>query len=179
MLALEWSDIDFDNDVITVSKSVGYSKGQQFIKVPKTRHSFRKVTIPHFLTLRIKAKKTERLRYRLSVGDYWQGGEWLFVQENGSLMNYSSPYQAFHDSIIRYNECHDEKLPVIPLHGLRHPHVKHTTKINLCKSRNPKLSTFADSLGLLLWPIAPARSAMPVPVWSVFAVAFNYSGLIR
>ena len=35
-------------------------------------------------------------------------------------MNYSSPYQAFHDSIIRHNECHDEKLPVIPLHGLRH-----------------------------------------------------------
>lgn len=31
-------------------------------------------------------------------------------------MNYSSPCQAFHDSIIRYNECRDEKLPVIPRH---------------------------------------------------------------
>lgn len=141
LLALEWSDIDFDNDVITVSKSVGYSKGQQFIKVPKTKHSFRKVTIPHFLTLRIKAMKTERLRYRLSVGDYWQGGEWLFVQENGSLMNYSSPYQAFHDSIIRYNECHDEKLPVIPLHGLRH------TSATLLIANNQDIRSVSARLG--------------------------------
>lgn len=120
LLALEWSDIDFENDVVTVSKSVGYSKGEQFLKAPKTKHSFRKVTIPHFLTQRIKAMKTDRLRYRLSVGDFWQGGEWLFIQENGKLMNYSTPYQAFHDSILRYNEYHLEPLPVIPLHGLRH-----------------------------------------------------------
>lgn len=88
--------------------------------MPKTKHGFRKVAIPHFLTLRIKTMKTERLRYRLSVGDYWQGGEWLFVQENGKLMSYSTPYQAFHDSILRYNESHKEPLPMIPLHGLRH-----------------------------------------------------------
>ena len=60
LLALEWSDIDFENDTITVSKSVGYSKGAQFIKTPKTKNSFRKVTIPHFLTQRIKAMKAER-----------------------------------------------------------------------------------------------------------------------
>ena len=45
---------------MTVSKSVGYTKGEQFVKVPKTKHGFRKVAIPHFLTLRIKAMKTER-----------------------------------------------------------------------------------------------------------------------
>lgn len=73
LLALEWADIDFEKDVVTVSKSVGYTKGEQFVKVPKTKHGFRKVAIPHFLTLRIKAMKTERLRYRLSVGDYWHG----------------------------------------------------------------------------------------------------------
>lgn len=141
LLALEWSDIDFDNDVITVSKSVGYSKGEQFVKTPKTKNSYRKVTIPHFLTLRIKAMKTERLRYRLSIGDYWQGGEWLFVQENGSLMNYSSPYQAFHDSIIRYNECHTEQLPVIPLHGLRH------TSATLLIANNQDIRSVSARLG--------------------------------
>lgn len=141
LLALEWSDIDFDNDVITVSKSVGYSKGEQFVKTPKTKNSYRKVTIPHFLTLRIKAMKTERLRYRLSIGDYWQGGDWLFVQENGSLMNYSSPYQAFHDSIIRYNECHTEQLPVIPLHGLRH------TSATLLIANNQDIRSVSARLG--------------------------------
>lgn len=141
LLALEWSDIDFENDTITVSKSVGYSKGAQFIKTPKTKNSFRKVTIPHFLTQRIKAMKAERTRYRLSVGDYWQGGEWLFVQDNGTLMNYSSPYQAFHDSILRYNECHSEKLPVIPLHGLRH------TSATLLIANNQDIRSVSARLG--------------------------------
>lgn len=141
MLALEWSDIDFENDIVTVSKSVGYSKGEQFIKTPKTKHSFRKVTIPHFLTLRIKAMKTGRTRYRLSLGDYWQGGEWLFVQENGKLMNYSTPYQAFHDSILRYNENHREPLPVIPLHGLRH------TSATLLIANNQDIRSVSARLG--------------------------------
>ncbi len=60
LLALEWADIDFEKDVVTVSKSVGYTKGELFVKVPKTKHGFRKVAIPHFLTLRIKIMKTER-----------------------------------------------------------------------------------------------------------------------
>ncbi len=141
LLALEWSDIDFKNDIVTVSKSVGYSKGGQFIKTPKTKHSFRKVTIPHFLTLRIKAMKTDRTRYRLSLGDYWQGGEWLFVQENGKLMNYSTPYQAFHDSILRYNENHREALPVIPLHGLRH------TSATLLIANNQDIRSVSARLG--------------------------------
>ena len=135
------ADIDFEKDVVTVSKSVGYTKGEQFVKVPKTRHGFRKVAIPHFLTLRIKTMKTERLRYRLSVGDYWQGGEWLFVQENGKLMSYSTPYQAFHDSILRYNESHKEPLPVIPLHGLRH------TSATLLIANNQDIRSVSARLG--------------------------------
>lgn len=140
-MALEWADIDFEKDVVTVSKSVGYTKGEQFVKVPKTKHGFRKVAIPHFLTLRIKAMKTERLRYRLSVGDYWKGGEWLFVQENGKLMSYSTPYQAFHDSILRYNESHKEPLPVIPLHGLRH------TSATLLIANNQDIRSVSARLG--------------------------------
>lgn len=109
--------------------------------MPKTKHGFRKVAIPHFLTQRIKAMKTDWLRYRLSVGDFWQGGEWLFIQENGKLMNYSTPYQAFHDSILRYNECHPEPLPVIPLHGLRH------TSATLLIANNQDIRSVSARLG--------------------------------
>ena len=45
LLALEWADIDFEKDVVTVSKSVGYTKGEQFVKVPKTKHGFRSVLL--------------------------------------------------------------------------------------------------------------------------------------
>lgn len=122
LLALEWSDIDFENDTVTVSKACSVVAGQQITKEPKTKTSRRTVAIPHFLTLRIKAMKVERLKYRLSLGDYWQGAEWLFIQDNGKQMSYSTPYSAFRDTLERYNagKPEAERLPLIPFHGLRH-----------------------------------------------------------
>lgn len=122
LLALEWSDINFDNDTVTVSKAVSVVAGHQITKEPKTKTARRTVSIPHFLTQRIKALKIERLKYRLSLGDYWQGAEWIFIQENGKQMSYSTPYSAFQDTIARYNvgKKDDKQLPSIPFHGLRH-----------------------------------------------------------
>lgn len=122
LLALEWSDIDFENDTVTVSKACSLVAGQQITKEPKTKTSRRTVAIPHFLTQRIKAMKQERLKYRLSIGDYWQGDQWLFIQDNGKQMCYSTPYSAFKDIIARYNADRQpaDQLPAIPFHGLRH-----------------------------------------------------------
>lgn len=122
LLALEWSDIDFDADTISITKAVSVVNGKQITKAPKTKNSRRTVSIPHFLTQRLRELRKERLKYRLSVGDYWQGAEWVFVQDNGKQMSYSTPYSAFHDTIVRYNENKkpDDQLPLIPFHGLRH-----------------------------------------------------------
>lgn len=122
LLALEWSDIDFEADTVRVSKAVSVVAGKQITKAPKTKNSNRTVSIPHFLTLRLKSLKTSQLAYRLSVGDYWQGDNWIFTQNNGRQMNYSTPYAAFQDIIRRYNEGKKptDQLPEIPFHGLRH-----------------------------------------------------------
>ena len=122
LLALEWSDVDFKADTISVTKAVSVVAGQQITKAPKTKNSRRVVSIPHFLTLRLQALKASQLSYRLSVGDYWQGGNWIFTQINGKQMNYSTPYAALQDAIKRYNEGKKptDQLPAIPFHGLRH-----------------------------------------------------------
>ena len=122
LLALEWSDVDFKADTISVTKAVAVVAGQQITKAPKTKNSRRTVSIPHFLTLRLQALKASQLSYRLSVGDYWQGGNWIFTQTNGKQMNYSTPYAALQDAIKRYNEGKKptDQLPAIPFHGLRH-----------------------------------------------------------
>ncbi|MBQ3194180.1 MAG: site-specific integrase [Oscillospiraceae bacterium] len=122
LLALEWSDIDFQADTISVTKAVSVVAGQQITKAPKTKNSRRVVSIPHFLTQRLKALKVARTRYRLELGDYWQGAEWVFIQDNGKQMSYSTPYSAFQDTIDRYNAGKPvaEQLPAIPFHGLRH-----------------------------------------------------------
>lgn len=122
LLALEWSDIDFQADTISVTKSVSVVAGQQITKAPKTKTSRRVVSIPHFLTLRLKAMKAARIKYRWELGDYWQGAEWVFIQDNGKQMSYSTPYSAFQDTIARYNAGKPvtAQLPAIPFHGLRH-----------------------------------------------------------
>ena len=122
LLALTWADINFDTDQIHVTKSVSVVNGQPVYKAPKTRNSVRSVSIPAFLSVRLRALKAAQTRYRLSVGDFWQGEDWVFTQENGKMMNYSTPYHAMQDIITRHNadkpEC--EQLPQIPFHGLRH-----------------------------------------------------------
>ena len=122
LLALEWSDIDFENSTVSITKSTAVVNGVQVIKEPKTKNSKRIVSIPRHLTQRIKDMKIERLKYRLSVGDYWQGANWLFTQDNGRQMSYYTPYSAFRDTLERYNtgKKPSKQLPLIPFHGLRH-----------------------------------------------------------
>lgn len=143
LLALEFSDIDFEEDTVTVSKSVAVVNGQQIVKEPKTKNSRRTVTIPHFITLRIKELQRERLRYRLSLGDYWKGDNWMFIQLDGKQMGYSTPYSAFHDALVRHNENAkpEKQLPLIPFHGLRH------TSATLLIASKQDLRTVSSRLG--------------------------------
>ena len=67
LLALEWSDIDFQADTVSVSKAVSVVAGQQVTKAPKTKNSRRVVSIPHFLTQRLRELRTAQIKYRLSA----------------------------------------------------------------------------------------------------------------
>lgn len=122
ILALKFSDVNPDLDTVSISKAVTVVKGEQICKQPKTKMSVRTLTIPHNLALRILALKKSREEFIASVGDFWQGDDWIFVQDNGQMMNYSTPYQALQDVLRRYNadKPPEEQLPMIPFHGLRH-----------------------------------------------------------
>lgn len=122
ILALEFSDIDFEKDTVSIAKAATVVNGKQICKQPKTKMSVRSITIPHDLTLRISALKQSREQFAADVGDFWQGKDWIFVQDNGQMMNYSTPYQALQDVLRRYNadKPPEDQLPTIPFHGLRH-----------------------------------------------------------
>lgn len=122
ILALEFSDIDYDTDVVSITKAATVVKGKQICKKPKTKMSTRTITIPHDLTLRILELRKSREQLKTDLADFWQGGDWIFVQDNGQMMNYSTPYQALQDVLQRYNADRppEDQLPVIPFHGLRH-----------------------------------------------------------
>ena len=122
LLALKWPDIDFENNTVHVTKSVSVLKDRVIIKEPKTRTSHRMITIPQSLTVKLQKLRISQSEYRLSVGEYWQNEDWIFTQDNGRMMNYSTPYHALQSTIKWYNQSHpeNEALPLIPFHGLRH-----------------------------------------------------------
>ena len=143
ILALEWPDIDFENNRVAVTKAAAVVNNQQIVKVPKTRNSYRTVAIPRSITQQLHQLKLEQTRYKLQVGSYWQGDNWVFTQDNGKMMSYYTPYSALQDILSHYNadKAEADKLPIIPFHGLRH------TKATLQIAAGTDIRTVSAILG--------------------------------
>ena len=117
--------------------------GKPICKAPKTKTSHRSISIPHSLTERLADLRKSQDEFRSQAGDYWQGENWVFTQDNGKMMNYSTPYQALQDTLARYNSGKptDQQLPRIPFHGLRH------TSATLLIASQQDLKTVSKRLG--------------------------------
>ncbi len=141
LVALTWSDIDFQNRTITINKASARTKDGIITKAPKTFSSNRTVTLPAGTMSLMRKHKTEQQRYRLSLGTYWKGDDYLFIQDDGRQMDISTPNKVFKKVIRIYNETHEGKLPEITLHGLRH------TSATLLISQNVDVKTVSSRLG--------------------------------
>lgn len=144
LIALEWSDLDFKNNAISITKSTGIVDGKPYTKEPKTRSSIRMISIPASVMKVAHEWRMEQLRYRMAIGSQWEGADHVFIQWNGKQMYPSTPYHAFKRIIHRYNETvknDSDKLPDIPLHGLRH------TSATLLISQHVDVRTVSGRLG--------------------------------
>ena len=84
----------------------------------------------------------EQKAYRLSLGSYWMGDNYIFIQDNGKQMDISTPNKVFKKIIHLYNLKHpDDLLPDITLHGLRH------TSATLLIGQNVDIKTVSHRLG--------------------------------
>ena len=114
LVALEWKDIDFDNGIITVSKSAYQKKGEG-TKIKDTKnHKIRTVQIPEVCLSLLTQWKKEQFERRLQLGSSWNGADWIFIQSNGQIMYATSPTLIFSDFLKRHN------LPHKKFHALRH-----------------------------------------------------------
>lgn len=121
LVALEWSDIDFDKRELSITKATVIVKGALLTKATKTAGSYRKITLPQILVSDLRQYRQHQLEYRMQIGTQWKGKDYVFIQWDGSQMRPETPYKSFKRIIERYNETQpDEPLPNIPLHGLRH-----------------------------------------------------------
>lgn len=112
---LDWSDIDFDNNLVSITKSIVYTvdiglqEGQT-----KTKSSQRVINIPEDMTVLLKLYKREQLKQRLAMGDLWTDNGKVFTNESGGLLSPDTLSAWFKKFIKRNN------LPDIHYHNLRH-----------------------------------------------------------
>lgn len=114
LLALEWSDIDFENRTLRVERTLVRISGQLSTQSPKTKKSRRKITLdPRTIEIlknwRLKQKK---ILFKNGAGK----SELVFSNSSGGYLMESRLRDELRKFLKRYD------LPIISVHGLRHTH---------------------------------------------------------
>ena len=115
LLGLEWKDIDFNNNVISVWRTSNYtsSKGT-YTDITKTRKSQRSLKFPDLVMDLLREYKAEQDSFKALMGSKWTDTDRLFVQENGLPMYHTTPYIWFK----RF--CKRNDFRFCDIHSLRH-----------------------------------------------------------
>ena len=114
LVALQWSDLDEANCTISVSKQASWdTEGNLILSQPKTGNSIREVSIPQDA---VELLKQEHAKH--------PDNPWMFPSCRTGEMYHPDSVVTLHKRILR-----DAGLEHIRFHDLRHPYVKHTTKI--------------------------------------------------
>lgn len=115
MLGLEWKDVDFENNIISVRRTSNYTaqKGV-YTDTTKTRKSQRTLKFPQEIMDMLREYKAEQDEQALKCGDKWVETDRLYVKWNGEPMQNGTPYFWLGE----FCEKHD--LPFYGLHSFRH-----------------------------------------------------------
>ncbi len=93
LLGLEWPDIDFDGQTVSIRRTSLYTKERGiFTDTTKTRGSQRTLKLPASVFTVLRRYRAEQAQQRLLMGNRWTAGERLFTNADGGLMNPNTPY---------------------------------------------------------------------------------------
>ncbi|MHB1406707.1 MAG: tyrosine-type recombinase/integrase [Desulfitobacteriaceae bacterium] len=133
---LEWSDVDFEHNLIRICRASQYLPGKGIItKDPKNESSKRIIAMPPLVMDLLKEYKARQNEERLACGDQWQDHDRLFTQWNGKPIFPTTPTVWFRE----FRRRHD--LPDVKFHGLRH------TNASLLIGQGVDVQTVAKRLG--------------------------------
>lgn len=115
MLGLEWKDIDFENNIISVRRTSNYTAERGiYTDTTKTKRSKRVLKISPYIMGILKELKDEQDEEALRLGDKWVESDRLFVKGNGEPMNNQTPYGWLKEF------CEKNDMPFYGIHSFRH-----------------------------------------------------------
>ena len=114
LVALKFSDFDYDKCEVTISRAVIKVDGSDYQIKPPKDYEVRTVTVNEHCIELVKQLQAEQERERERLGSKWAGDEWLFTKWNGEIMNVQTPTRQFSKFLERHGLKHRK------LHSLRH-----------------------------------------------------------
>ena len=115
MLGLEWKDIDFENNIISIRRTSNYTSERGiYTDTTKTKRSKRVLKISPYIMGILKELKDEQDEESLRLGDKWVESDRLFVKWNGEPMNNQTPYGWLKEF------CEKNDMPFYGIHSFRH-----------------------------------------------------------
>jgi integrase len=115
LMALRWSDIDFENKSLQVRHTVSHYAGHGYVEnEPKTAKGKRVIILPAFVVDVLKQHRVNQLESRLKVGSAWKDMNLVFPNSRGS-------YLRSHILLAMFGKVLAEAgLPHMRFHDLRH-----------------------------------------------------------
>lgn len=136
LCGLNWTDIDFKNNLININKSSLYLPDRGIYEdTTKNKSSERVIRIPADVISLLAEYKREQLQLQLLMGDQWKGSGKVFTTQDGKPIHPDTVTGWFHKFTVANN------LPDIHIHSLRH------TNATLLIAGGTDLRTVAKRLG--------------------------------
>ena len=123
LLALKWSDIDFNNKIVSVTKSIkrvyyidrdGKKEMKIIEQIPKTENSIRDVNIPDNVIILLKQHQNKQKEIKLKNGTAYNDMNYIFCNDLGEPIDSKSTTRNFQSVLKKIN------IPKMPFHALRH-----------------------------------------------------------
>ena len=111
-LAIEWSDIDWEKDILTISKTFEPKFG---LKHSTKNKKIRKIMLNASTMKVLQEHHSKQLEQQLSLGKYWNPQDLVFANSVGEYLNYNNIRSRHFNEILKRAGISD-----FTIHGLRH-----------------------------------------------------------
>lgn len=115
LLGLEWKDIDYENNLVSIKRSSLSVRGEKpFTDTTKTKESCRTIKLPDIVFSVLKQLQNEQDGERKILGENWVESDRLFTTWNGEPMRAETP----RNWLVKF--CKRTGMKYVSIHSFRH-----------------------------------------------------------